>query len=90
MGLVSLIHRFRLINPLHMIGAVCLIFLGFSIVLLSMFGYLQPLWMATLMSMFGSVSAMIGLYMIYDIFNYQHRMNSLVKEAIHRVIHSQN
>lgn len=90
LGLVSIINRFRLINPFHLVAAVCLISLGFSVVFLSMFGYLQPLWIATLMSMAGSVSAMLGAYILYDIFNYQHRMNSLLKEAIHRVIHSQN
>lgn len=85
-----MVNWFRFINPLHLIASACLLFMGMSVVYLSMFGHIQPLWIATLMSMSGSISTMVGAYMGYDIFNRQHQMNSLVKEAIRRVIHSQN
>ena len=82
--------RFRYINPLHLLVGACAIIMGLSVVYLSMFGYIQPLWVATAMSMFGSVTTMIGAYFMYDILSSHHQLNSLVKEAIKRVISDQN
>lgn len=87
---VKLIHRIKAASPLTLISSITVFCLGVCVVTLSIVGYIAPLWLASIMSIFGSVSTMIGLYQIYELLSERSELDNLYKEAIKRVINSQN
>lgn len=86
----SIVHRLRSANLLLLLTAAIQITTGLSLVYLSILGHIYPLWLATVMSMLGSVATMVGAYLWYDIMRDVDDIDSLVKNAIKRVINSQN
>jgi hypothetical protein len=78
------------INGLHLISALSQIFLGIAVVALSLINKIQPLWLATVMTILGSISTMIGLYFVYSTVTRNGVFDSLLHKAIKRVISSQN
>ncbi len=78
------------INGLHFISALSQIFLGIAVVALSLINRIQPLWLATVMTVLGSISTMIGLYFVYSTVTRNGVFDSLLHKAIKRVISSQN
>jgi hypothetical protein len=87
---VKLSHRIKAASPLTLISSITLFCIGVCVVTLSIAGHINPLWLASLMSIFGSVSTMIGLYQIYELLSERSELDNLYKEAIKRVINSQN
>lgn len=78
------------VNGLHFASALCQIFLGTSVVALSLVNSIHPLWLATMMTVFGSITTMIGLCFLYSTFNGSGAFDSILHKAIKRVINSQN
>jgi len=78
------------INLFYFTVFVLLAILGITVVALTVSGNIQPLWLATALSMLASISTMFGLYGIYSLLHNANAVESLVKDAIHRVIHSKN
>lgn len=78
------------INGLHLLSAVSQIFLGLSVVALSMLNLIQPRLIAVTMTVLGSITTMTGVYFLYFIFTHTDTFNSLLNKAIKRVISSQN
>ncbi|MEX0844487.1 MAG: hypothetical protein WD022_04365 [Balneolaceae bacterium] len=89
-GVSELMDRMHSINGLHFFAALSQIFLGTSVVALSLINSIQPLWLATVMTVFGSIVTMIGLYFMYSIITQTGAFDSLLHKAIKRVISSQN
>ncbi|HKJ44490.1 MAG TPA: hypothetical protein VJ991_01570 [Balneolales bacterium] len=77
-------------NPLLINSAVIQTLVGLSIVFISVVGHIQPLWLASVMSITGSITMMFGAYLWYDMLHDKNDMDDLFKEAIRRVINSQN
>jgi hypothetical protein len=75
---------------LQLSSASIQILLGLSVVAISILGLIQPLWLSTLMSMFGSVAVMAGSYNMYDAVAGKNTFDLLINHAIRRVIRSQN
>jgi hypothetical protein len=50
----------------------------------------KPLWVASLMSVIGSISTMTGAYILYEVFSERNEIDNLYKTAIRRVISSKN
>ncbi len=84
------VERVYTVNGLHFASAVTQVLLGTSVVALSLVGSIQPIWLATVMTMFGSISTMIGLYLMYNTLLKTGAFDSLLQKAIRRVINSQN
>ena len=82
--------RVRQSNPLHFSSAVSQLFLGFCTVYLSVTGHIEPLWLASLMSVAGSIASMLGIYLMYDLTRKKDEIDTLYKAAIKRVINSKN
>ena len=78
------------INGFHLLSACIQIFLGTAVVALSLLQLIQPVWLATLMSVLGCVSVISGLVSSYSIFSNSENFNSLINKAIKRVITFQN
>ncbi|MEX2463114.1 MAG: hypothetical protein WD513_02395, partial [Balneolaceae bacterium] len=64
--------------------------LGLLIVCIAILGIVGPLWLATLLSMSGSISFMIGGFFIYYAITLQGSFETLIGQAIQNVINSQN
>lgn len=86
----ALINRIKTASPLSLVSAITLFCIGLCVVSLSIIGHITPLWLASLMSIFGSVSTMIGVYQLYELLSEKSELDNLYKEAIKRVINSQN
>jgi hypothetical protein len=89
-GISDFMDRVHSINGLHFVSAITQIFLGTSVVALSLINSIQPLWLATIMTVFGSIATMVGLYFMYSIITHSGAFDSLLHKAIKRVISSQN
>ena len=81
---------FNVENLFQLIGISLQITLGLGVVTLAIVGLIQPLWVSTVFSIFGSASVMFGLYSAYQFFTNHHIFDSLINKAIRRVIQSQN
>jgi len=77
-------------NTLQIIAGSVQIVAGMSIVGITILGLLQPLWIAALLSMLGSVSSMFGVYMIFQAVSSSNKFDSLINQSIKRVIRNQN
>lgn len=64
--------------------------IGLLIVSITILGMVQPLWVSTLLSLLGSMSCMMGGFMIYNTVTGLQSHKSLISRAIQRVINSQN
>ncbi|WP_020401916.1 hypothetical protein [Gracilimonas tropica] len=89
-SLSDFFHKVHTINGLHFISAMSQIFLGTAVVALSLINSIQPVWLATIMTVFGSITTMVGLYFMYSIFTNSGTFDSLLQKAIKRVVNSQN
>lgn len=78
------------INGMHLLSAVSQIFLGGSVVALSVLNIIQPGWIAALMTVVGSMTSLVGFYFVYYILTHTDSFDSLLNKAIKRVINSQN
>ncbi len=82
--------RVHSVNGLHLLSALSQIFLGLSVVALSVLNIIQPAWIATIMTVVGSITTTLGLYFVYYILTHTDSFDSLLNKAIKRVINSQN
>ena len=78
------------VNGLYLSAAFLQIFLGISVVALSLVELIQPSWLATIMTVIGSLTSVVGLYFMYSIFSEKGAFDSLLNKAIKRVITYQN
>lgn len=77
-------------DTLQIIAGSIQIIAGMSIVGITILGLLQPLWIAAILSMLGSVSSMFGVYMIFQAVSTSGKFDSLINQSIKRVIRDQN
>lgn len=89
-GIAYFIDKMHSINGVHLISALSQVFIGSAVVALSLLNSIQPLWLATVMAVFGSITTMIGLYFTYYTFTNEGAFDSLLHKAIKRVINFQN
>lgn len=86
----DLVNQAHSINTLHLLSAFCQIFLGTTVVLVSVLGLIQPLWLSTVLSMFASIATMLGVYFLYTTIARVQDPHKLLGDAIRRVIDAQN
>ncbi|HET8864471.1 MAG TPA: hypothetical protein VFM80_02165 [Gracilimonas sp.] len=89
-GISVFMERIHSINGLHFLSAISQIFLGTSVVALSLLNSIEPLWLATIMTVFGSITTMLGLYLMYRTIVHAGTFDTLLHKAIKRVVSSQN
>lgn len=89
-GFSLLMDRMHTINGLHLLSALLQIFLGTSVVALSLLNIIHPIWVATVMTVVGSISTMVGLYFMYHVVAQAGVFDTLLHKAIKRVVNSQN
>jgi hypothetical protein len=77
-------------NSLQVLAGSIQIIAGMSIVGITILGLLQPLWIAAILSMLGSISSMFGVYMIFQAVSSSGKFDTLINQSIKRVIRDQN
>lgn len=82
--------RVHSINGLHLLSAISQIILGFLVVALSVLDIIHPRWIAIVMTIIGSVATVTGFYFLYYVFTHSSSFDSLLNNAIKRVINNQN
>lgn len=83
--LVSNVHTF-----IPLLSGVLLILSGLTLVSITILGFITPLWVSAVLTLLGSVSTMVGGFLIYQIVSSQDSFESLINKAIRRVVDSQN
>lgn len=83
-----LIANSKTVVPL--LSAIIQIFTGMALVAITILGLVTPLWLSAVLSILGSITAMLGGFLIYYTMASQETFDSLINKAIRRVIRSQN
>ncbi|XWN37630.1 MAG: hypothetical protein ROO71_01635 [Balneola sp.] len=86
----SLQNELTPVNGLQILSAFIQILLGTLVVTVSILELIYPIWLGTVLSVFGCISIISGLAFSYSVFSNSKNFNSLVNEAIKRVITFQN
>jgi DNA integrity scanning protein DisA with diadenylate cyclase activity len=78
------------INGLHLLCAMFQLFLGIFLVALSLLNLIEPIWIASILAVIGSIAIITGFYFLFYILNRSNTFDSLLNKAIKRVINAQN
>src|SRR5690554_3240077 len=73
-----------------LISGVVQVFLGLTLICITILGLLSPLWISLILSILGSVLFMMGGFLIYHTVTRQGSFDTLINQAIRRAIQSQN
>ena len=87
-GLRPLLTNIKTLIP--MLGGALLIFSGLTLVSITILGLITPLFISAFLSLLGSISTMVGLFLIYQTITSSGSFENLIHEAIQRVLNSQN
>ena len=71
-------------------SGVLQIFIGLTLVAISILGLVSPLWLSAILSLAGSVSCMAGIFLVYHVLSNRGTFESLINQSIRRVISAQN
>lgn len=88
--LSGFIEKNHSLNTFYLIAGICQVFLGLSVITVSILGLIQPLLISILLTMVASVSTMIGFYLMYITVSKWHDSKSLLRSALKRVMKSKN
>lgn len=75
---------------LRMAAGVSQVLLGLTVVLSSVLGLVSPFWFSTLLTMFASMVTMVGCFYLYSLFARKRDAESLIREAIRRIMDARN
>ncbi len=78
------------LSTFYLIAAVSQIFLGLAVITVSVLGLIQPQWLSTSLIMIASVTTMIGLYLLYITAAQKNNHNSLLRNAMQRIMQHKN
>lgn len=71
-------------------SGVLQILVGLTLVAVSILGLITPLWLSAFLSLAGSVSTMVGVFLIYYTITSRGSLENLINQSIRRVISDQN
>lgn len=81
---------FEEINLLRLVTGVTLCVMSLMILVMSMFGFIRSFLLAAFVSMFASVSCMLSLFFLYDLFKRRASKQNLVRESINNAVKNRN
>lgn len=71
-------------------AGICQILLGLSVITVAVLKLIQPFWLSTVLCMLGSVTTMIGFYLVYIMGTKSYNPKTLIRNAIRRVMKARN
>ena len=87
-GFWSLLSNGHTLIPLA--SGVLQIIIGLTLVSITILGLITPLWISAVLSLLGSMSCMMGAFLMYHVISSQGTFETLINKAIRRAIKSQN
>lgn len=78
------------LSTFYIIAAVSQILLGLAVVTTSVLGLIQPPWLSTVLVMIASVTTMIGFYLLYITTSKSRGRNTLLRNAMQRIMQHKN
>lgn len=89
------ISRFRLLLThsrtfLPLLSGALLMISGLTLVSITILGLITPLWISGTLSLLGSISSIVGVFLIYQTVSSHDSFESVVTKAIRRAVNSQN
>lgn len=89
------LHRFRYLFKnvqtfIPLLSGILLIITGLILVSISILGFIPPFWISGMLSLLGSTSSMVGVFLIYQTVTSPGSFDSLINKAIRRVVNNQN
>lgn len=72
------------------LSSIIQIVTGLVLVSITILGIIQPLWLSAVLSLLGSMTAMLGVFLIYHTFSSRDSFESIINRAIRRAIRNQN
>lgn len=84
------INRAHSLHTFHIIAGICQFLLGLAVVTVSVLGLVTPFWLSAALVMLGSVTTMIGLYLIYLTVARSNSKKMLLRNAMKRIMESKN
>lgn len=85
----NLIDRAHSVNFLQLVAGFSQVFLGITIVAVSILGLIQPFWLSTVLSIVASVTTMMGIYFCYSAIS-TFDTDTLIRDAMRRIVEDQN
>lgn len=86
----NFVEQANTLNTFHFIASLCQIFLGLSVITVSILGLFDRLWISLFLTLVASATTMIGLYFLYITVSRTKGSNLLLREAMKRVMKSKN
>lgn len=83
-----LISNIRTFIPL--LSGILMIVTGLVLVSITILGFITPFWISGILSLLGSISSMVGVFLIYQTVSSEGSFDSLINKAIRRVVNNQN
>lgn len=77
-------------RTLYLVSGVLQIVLGLGVIFGALTGFIAPLWFATSISMFASISCLTGLYLLYTVNHAGNGPEQLIRDAMRRIMNAQN
>lgn len=84
------VKRTHTLRVFYLIAGFCQAGLGLAVVTVAVLGLVTPYWLSSALVMLGSVTTMVGLYLIYITLTKSQRNKSLLQNAMKRVMEFQN
>ena len=90
-GVISkFINRLHATSTVYIIAGLGQCLLGFSVIVVSLMGFIRPLWLSTMLTAVSSLTTMVGFFLVYHTVTKMHDPNRLLRNAMKRVMESKN
>lgn len=89
-GISKLMNRIHSVSSMYILAGILQILLGLTVIAVAILGYVQPLWLSTLLTGMSSISAMVGFFLVYHTVSKMHDPDLLLRNAMKRVMESKN
>lgn len=82
--------RVQAINLLHLIAGLSQVFMGITVILIAVMGFIQPFWLSVFVAMVASATTLIGTYLVLLTFSGIYDQQDVLRNAMKRVIEARN
>lgn len=83
-------NRIHSVSTIYIMAGVCQMVLSLMVIAVVILGYVEPLWLSTVLTGVASVTAMVGFFLVYHTVSKMHDPNLLLRNAMKRVMESKN
>lgn len=82
--------RVQAISLLHLIAGLSQAFMGITVILIALMGFIQPFWLSVFVGMVASATTLIGIYLVLLTLSGIYDRQDVLRNAMKRVIEARN